>query len=73
MAVEGQISAVLHAAFNNHVAKLNLLTRSDLKLEQLVAALLKLHSRHNDEVDCLAELHQIFLRKILDFLLLNND
>ena len=68
MTIEGEVGAVLHTAFDNHVAKLYLLPRSDLQLEQLVAAFFKLDGGHDDQVDCLTQLNQIFFRKVLNFL-----
>ena len=66
--IEGQVGPVLHATLNHHIAKLDLLARSDLQLEQFVAALLILYSRHDDQVYSFAQFNQIFLGEVFDFL-----
>ena len=43
VSIEWQVSAVLHAALNNHTTQLNLLTWPNLELEKLMAALFVLH------------------------------
>ena len=68
VSIERQVSTILHTALDNHGAKFDFLPSSYLKFEQFVAALLELHRRHDDEVDCLAQLDQVLLRVVLDFL-----
>lgn len=69
VAIEGQVGAILHATLNDHTTEFDLLPASDLKLKQLVATFLKLDCRHDNEVDRLSELHEVFFSEIFNFLL----
>jgi hypothetical protein len=68
VSVVAQVSSVLHAALNNHVAQLDFLPWTDLHFEQLMAALFEVDSRHDYQVDCLAQLHQVSLGEVLHLL-----
>jgi hypothetical protein len=69
MAIVSQISPILHAAFKHHVAQFYFLPRTDLKLKKLVATFFEVHTRHNDQIDGLAQLNQVLLCEILYLLL----
>ena len=69
MTIVSQIRSILHAAFEHHVAKFHFLSRTDLQLKKLVAALFEVHTRHNDQVDSLAQLNEVLFCKVLDLLL----
>lgn len=68
VSVVAQVSSVLHAALNHHVAKLDFLPWTDLHFEQLMAALFEVDSRHDYQVDRLAQLHQVSLGEVLHLL-----
>ena len=68
VAIEGQVSAILHATLNDHTTEFDLLPASDLKLKQLVTTFLKLDCGHDNEVDRLSELDEVFFSEIFNFL-----
>ena len=55
--IERQVGTILHATLDDHAAKFDLLTGADLQLQEFVATLIELDSRHNNEVYSLSELH----------------
>ena len=66
--IEGQIRTILHATLDDHAAEFDFLARPYLQLEQLVATFLELYGRHNDQINCLSELNQVFLSEVFNFL-----
>ena len=50
-AIETKVGPLLHATLEDHVAKLHFLTLTDVKFEELVAALLIVNGGHDYQVD----------------------
>lgn len=68
MSVVGQVSSILHATLEHHVAQLNLLPWSDLQFHKLVAALFEVDRGHDHQVDCLAQFNNVLLGHVFDLL-----
>lgn len=67
VAVEFAIGALLRATFDNHVAKLDVLTFRYFEFEKLVHALFKVERGHDGEVDGASEVDEVCLGPIVDF------
>lgn len=57
MTVVRQVCSVLHTALKHHIAKFNFLSRANLQLKELVTTLFKVNARHDDQIDCFAQLN----------------